>query len=200
MNLKRQLLLLAIIVAATFSLTNTTCGQNAVIPVHATPCAEPQVQQVFDGAIQSLTGTQPSYYQRVGFTQYMEERYPLDLVSDYTPELIGTYEPLTGSKARQIGLATMTEYSLGHGKHSPLNFQGIAQTGYFEPVAEVQVAQLPSDQFQIGPSPSFFNETGVPIRQDVSLDEAPRLFRDQISVVAARSSLLFGTDTGLEWL
>ena len=193
MNLKRQLLLFAIIVAASFSVAATTFGQTAVIPVHASPYTQPEVQPVFDGAIHSLSGQQPSFNQRAGFTQFMEHRNAIGSWADYTPELIGTYEPLSGHRARQIGFATVSDYVLGHGKHSPLNSQGgVTQAGFFEPVSVAQVAQLqptvqsqptvqlqPTVQVPIGSGNSFFNETGVSVRQDAGLDEAPRLFRDQ---------------------
>ena len=186
MNLKRQLQSLAMLVTSTVLLSATLYGQDSVIPVHAVPYIDSGVQQFFDGEAQVggvSSATASELWRPLGFTQYMTERYPLESQVDYTPELISTYAPLDGRSARQVGLATITDYALGHGKHSPLNPGGVAQASYLEPAVEAQsVAQLLPYQSSFS-APLFgdaSNAVGAPqLVGSASLDEAPRLFPEQ---------------------
>lgn len=110
-----------------------------------------------------------------GFSQYMGERYPsVGSQVDYTPELVGTYEtaPIIG-RANRIGVATATDYVLGHRRHSPLAQRGIAQASYFQSVAPQQAFGaydvIPTEvipahvfgNFQPDARPVFFGNTNI---------------------------------------
>lgn len=171
MHLNRQLLLLVVSVCASVLLTANLYGQAGVIPVHASPYDQPIVQQRYDLGVPlqgQVIPVQQNPIQRIGFTQYVGERYPnIGSAIDYTPELIGTYSPLDARSARQVGVATVTEYALGNGKHSPLNPNGVAQASYFQSVAQ---QPLFGDASNVVGAPSNV--------ATASLDEAPRLFPD----------------------
>jgi len=107
-----------------------------------------------------------------GFSQYMDHRYPsVGSHVDYTPELVGTYDtaPIIG-RANRIGVATATDYVLGHRGHSPLRQHGIAQASYFQPVAPQQaygvtpVDVIPAHvfgYFEPNARPVFFGNTNI---------------------------------------
>jgi len=182
MNLNRQLFLLALSIAASISLTLNVFGQATVIPVHVQPHVnshiQPVAQQLFAGGVQAPAHHQPGLVQRAGFSQHVSENYPgVGSWIDYTPELIGTYAPVDGYAARQIGVATLTDNALGHGRHSPVGPNRIAQASYFQPVAQGQ--QLLSNYSTIAPANASGNVLPAHIAGLASLDEAPRLFRDQ---------------------
>ena len=192
MNLNRQLVLLAICIAASVFFTGMLYGQAGVIPVHAVPYVEAGVQQVQAAGLQS-TG-RPDFGNRLRLTQFVGERYPLiDSPVDYTPELISTYTPLDGPTARKIGWATVSDNVLGHGKHSPTSPYGIAQASYFQSVAQPQFQIAGQPQFQVVGQPQFqqviqpqFQAVAQPqFFQTQQASQFPKIFGDASNAISA---------------
>ncbi len=185
MKLNLRLRSIVIAIATVFSFANFTDAQTTV-PVHMAPnvascgCSAPANPQYFEQGIgQANFAQQADFIQpsRLGFTDYMNSQYPgVGSPVDYTPELIGTY----GGRAdcattRRIGVATVTDYALGKGDHSPLSENRIAQASYFQPVAAPQ---------SVG---GYEIEPGVGYREYAAAQTTPRFYDGGSNIGGGRS-------------
>ena len=113
-------------------------GSSSVVPTPAAAGVQFGAPQVAHPAMVSN-----AVYEQVrplGFSQFMGDRYQnIGAWDDYSPDLIGSHAaPTNMLTASRIGVATVTDYALGHGLHSPLRQPSVAQASYFQPVAPQQ--------------------------------------------------------------